>query len=519
MKKTLFFLLMITFVSVLFAEQRYALVIGNSNYTNFGTLRNPVNDANDMETALKSLGFDVDKVLDGSLSRMETAAVRLRNRLTEAGNDSVGFFFFAGHGVEVGGVNYLIPADANIPDRNFLRERAFSVQVMLDMLNDSRNALNIVVLDACRNFPAVWSRTVNRGLSVIANPPANHIIMYATGAGTVAADGTGRNGLFTGHLLHNMRQPGIEVSDVFRRTMRDVADASNNQQRPALYTDFARAVYFGSQPAPVAAIPPPAQVTPAPALQPTPVITTPVAPPQRPATDNMVRIPGGSFQRGRYRITISSFSMGKYPVTQKEWREVMRTIPSLLQGDNLPVEQITWFDAVEYCNRLSQREGLTPAYTMTGRTPATGYPITAATVTWNRSANGYCLPTEAEWEYAARGGNGSPGNFTHSGSNNVNEVAWYSANSGGSTQVVGTKKPNALGLYDMSGNVWEWCWDWRGNYPRAAQTDPIGASSGTNRVVRGGSWHDSAGYARSADRYSIQPNNRFQFVGFRLAHP
>jgi len=277
MKKTLFFLLIISFVSVLFAEQRYALVIGNSNYTNFGTLRNPVNDANDMETALRSLGFNVDKLLNGSLSQMENAAVRLRNRLTEAGNDAVGFFFFAGHGVELGGVNYLIPADASIPDRNFLRDRAFPVQAMLDMLNDSRNALNIIVLDACRDFPAVWSRTVNRGLAVIASPPANHIIMYATSAGTVAADGTGRNGLFTGHLLNNLGQPGIEVSEVFRRTMRDVAGASNNQQRPALYTDFAETVYFGTRPAttePVPAQPdpePPAEEPVSVAVQPAPM--------------------------------------------------------------------------------------------------------------------------------------------------------------------------------------------------------------------------------------------------------
>ena len=248
MKKKLIFstmvILLLVSTAVVYGQEKYALVIGNSNYTNFGTLRNPVNDANDIEAILIRLGFTVDKVLDGSLSQMEESAVKLKNRLTEAGNDSIGFFFYAGHGLELGGVNYLIPANAIIPDRNFLRERAFSVQIMLDMLNDSRNALNIVVLDACRDFPAAWSRSMSRGLSVVSNPPANHIIMYATGAGTVANDGTGRNGLFTSHLLNNLQQPGLDVNEIFRRTMGDVAEASNNEQRPALYTDFAKTMYF-----------------------------------------------------------------------------------------------------------------------------------------------------------------------------------------------------------------------------------------------------------------------------------
>ena len=239
-----------------YGQEKFALVIGNSSYTYFGTLKNPENDAIDMKDVLESLGFTVDIVLNGSLGQMENSAIRLRNRLSEAGNDAIGFFFFAGHGLEMNSVNYLIPSDANIPDRNFLRERAFSVQVMLDMLNDSRNALNIIVLDACRDFPAAWSRNLNRGLAVIANPPANHIIMYATGAGTVANDGTGRNGLFTGLLLNNLKQPGMDINEIFRRTMSDVSRASNNEQRPALYTDFAETVYFGSRPVTAQSSPP-----------------------------------------------------------------------------------------------------------------------------------------------------------------------------------------------------------------------------------------------------------------------
>jgi len=245
-----------------------------------------------------------------------------------------------------------------------------------------------------------------------------------------------------------------------------------------------------------------------------------------PAPPGMVNIPGGTFLMGSgdvenaspvRAVTISSFSIGRYPVTQKEWREVTGTDPSRFKGDDLPVETVTWFDAVEYCNRLSQMEDLTPAYTIAGRTPETGHPITGAGVIWNPDADGYRLPTEAEWEYAARGGNGSPSNFIYSGSDNIDEVAWYFDNSGGSTHPVGTKKPNALVLYDMGGNVQEWCWDWWGSYPDTAQTDPTGVHSAFVRVLRGGSWGNSAGDIRSVYRYHYWPNLMDNVIGFRIA--
>ena len=232
------------------AQQKHALVIGNGAYTNFGVLPNPVNDANDVATTLQNMGFNVEVVQNGSLSQMENAIIRLKNRLLEAGNNSYGFLYYAGHAVQLDAENYLIPADANIPGTNFLRERALSLQIMLDRLNETRNVLNIVVLDACRDFPASWSRSrsIERGLAVVHRHPANSIIMYATGAGRVASDGTGRNGLFTSHLLNNLNIHGLEVNEVFRRTMSDVASASNNEQRPALYTDFSGTAYLGTRP-------------------------------------------------------------------------------------------------------------------------------------------------------------------------------------------------------------------------------------------------------------------------------
>jgi formylglycine-generating enzyme required for sulfatase activity len=249
-----------------------------------------------------------------------------------------------------------------------------------------------------------------------------------------------------------------------------------------------------------------------------------------PIPDSFVRVEGGTFQMGSnsgfddekpvHTVTITGFYMGKYEVTQKEWTAIMGSNPSEFKGDNLPVENVSWYDAIEYCNRLSEKEKLTPAYTIDKSQKdgnnKSGVDDIKWTVGWNRNANGYRLPTEAEWEYAAKGGNGSPGNYTYAGSNNVGEVAWYDENSAGSTQEVGAKNPNELGLYDMSGNVWEWCWDWYGTYDTANQTDPIGASSGSDRVGRGGGWIDSARFVRSASRYDGNPSSRGVLLGFRI---
>jgi len=262
MKKVLLFLLILSAGSVLFAQQKFALVIGNAEYTSLSRLNNPVNDANDITATLQSLGFTVEKILNGSLDQMENGVIRLRNRLS-VNKDSYGFFFYAGHGVQAGGTNYLIPSNANIPGENFLRERALSVQAMLSELNDAGNELNIVVLDACRDNPFGWARSGSRGLSTVSHQPADSIIVYATSAGSVAADGTGKNGLFTEHFLTHLKTPGLEVNEVFRRTMGDVSRASRNQQRPAVYNQYPGTAVLNtgnqarqSTPAPAASGPP-----------------------------------------------------------------------------------------------------------------------------------------------------------------------------------------------------------------------------------------------------------------------
>jgi formylglycine-generating enzyme required for sulfatase activity/predicted GH43/DUF377 family glycosyl hydrolase len=230
----------------------------------------------------------------------------------------------------------------------------------------------------------------------------------------------------------------------------------------------------------------------------------------------MMPITGGTFNNGTSNVTVSSFTMSATEVNQSQYQTVTGSDPSTFTGDtSKPVEMVTWYDAVEFCNKLSEREGLADVYLISGRTPATGYPITSATVTMDISKNGYRLPMEAEWEYAARGAQSTHG-YTYAGSNTVDDVAWYSVNSGNTTHDVGTKETNELGLYDMSGNVWEWCWDWYGSYSSSAQTNPTGVSSGSTRVIRGGSWNYAATYCAVSDRGYALPAVPYNYFGFRV---
>ena len=256
---------------------------------------------------------------------------------------------------------------------------------------------------------------------------------------------------------------------------------------------------------------------------------------------DMVLIPAGTFIMGspasepnrnsdetQHSVTVSSFYMGKYEVIQAQYEAVMGNNPSNITGTNLPVEMVTWYDAVEFCNKLSEIEGLQPVYTIAGRNPVSGYPITSATVTVDWSKNGYRLPTEAEWEYACRAGTETAFNW---GTNQItstqaNFIASFNLYNGSplgiqrsTTIAVGSFAPNAWGLYDMHGNVWEWCWDWYGAYSTEAQTDPKGATTGDSRVPRGGSWGNYGKDQRSACRDDDQfegPEYRDGYGGFRL---
>ena len=219
----------------------------------------------------------------------------------------------------------------------------------------------------------------------------------------------------------------------------------------------------------------------------------------------MKYVEGGTFQMGAtseqgsdawddeepvHSVTLSGYWIGKTEVTQELWQAVMGNNPSYFSGTNLPVEKVSWNDIVnDFLPKLN-----------------------------NLTGKQFRLPTEAEWEYAARGGKASQG-YKYAGSNTIGDVAWYDGNSSGKTHAVKTKSPNELGLYDMTGNVWEWCSDWYGSYSSGSQTNPTGQSSGSYRVLRGGSWNISAGFCRVSGRNYGGPDIRNYSCGFRLCCP
>lgn len=253
-------------------------------------------------------------------------------------------------------------------------------------------------------------------------------------------------------------------------------------------------------------------------------------------TNDLILINGGTYLMGspetemqretdevQHEVTVSDFYIGRYEVTQKEYEEVMGENPSNFEGENLPVENVTWYEAIEYCNKLSEKEGLTSVYTIDGEN-----------VSWDRSANGYRLPTEAEWEYAARAGTTSPFNTENSISDE--EANYYGHYPYGieenyftqenleteprqyrqTTVEVDSFSPNKWGLYNIHGNVAEWCFDYYGAYDLENTDNPSGPTTGTLRVNRGGGWNDYAKHLRCAYRASTTPDQKMSNIGFRV---
>ena len=247
----------------------------------------------------------------------------------------------------------------------------------------------------------------------------------------------------------------------------------------------------------------------------------------------MIKVSAGTFIRGSSDINEAvnlvtlthDFWIGKYEITQEQYEYIMKINPSWYHGGDereaasgeeqrkRPVENVTWFDAVEFCNKLSEKEGLASVYTITGRNPVNGYPIIFANVTANWNVNGYRLPTEAEWEYACRAGTAT---VYSTGDIITGNTGWYFDNSGNKTHQTGLKTPNDFGLFDMHGNVWEWCWDWHRVYSGRAETNPQGPASGTYRAARGGSWSNTGQNLRSALRGINYPDSRLNNIGFRV---
>jgi formylglycine-generating enzyme required for sulfatase activity len=471
--------------------------------------------------------------------------------------------FYAGHGLQIKGENYLPAVDADISGEEDVPTQSLAMRQIMDVLEEAKTRLNLVFLDACRNNPYARSfRSASDGLNRV-NAPSGTLISFATRPGSVAADGTGRNGLYTGALLEQMNNQNQPIEQVLKKVVSQVKTASNSQQEPwmegsiegefcfgecgkqvaqsglsddrvfwesvkdsrdvneikAYLEQFPLGIFAGLARARLAALEkagPQVSVSKLPQTIPPALIPlTSVLKAGSVFRDcdicpEMVVIPGGTFQMGstatgflgqnkpvsyetpQHEVSVKQFAIGKYEVTQEQWSAVMGTTPSRFTGTNLPVELVSWADANEYVKKLSEKTG-----------------------------KNYRLPTEAEWEYAARAGSQSAYSFGDS-EFELEKFAWFNSTgfnlNGKSTKPVGGKLPNGFGLFDVHGNVFEWTQDcWNINYEGA----PIDGTAWTKgdcsrRVIRGGSWVNTREGLRSASRDRSLLEARQDHYGLRV---
>jgi formylglycine-generating enzyme required for sulfatase activity len=540
-------------------EKRLALVVGNSDYKT-KPLVNPQNDAADMKAALESLGFEV--IYGVNLKTKTEMREKINEFGQKLGNGGVGLFYYAGHGVQVDGRNYLIPTNADINNEAEVDLEGVDINYVLGAMSTAKNRFNIVILDACRDnpFKRNWRSIGNDGLAQI-KAPSGTMVAYATQPGNTASDGITRNGLYTSQLLIEIKKPNVLIETMFKRVAENVANLSMDKQEPWVSYSIKGDFYFVEN----------AETDPNAAESeawnriknsinrndfklfvsnfPNGIYTAqakikweqtwwdsiknsskiadfndflnrfpsgiyaesakfalkrlqPVLPPIKPTSSvtlisnklgmKFANIPAGTFQMGEtgdsHTVTLSqSFYLGTTEVTQTQWVSVMFNNPSSFNNcDNCPVENVSWEDVQAFIKKLN-----------------------------DRGDGKYRLPTEAEWEYAARANSTAKYSF---GDNEalLGNYAWFDKNSGSKTHEAATKQPNDWGLYDMHGNVWEWVQDWYGDYPTGSVTNPAGIKTGTDKVIRGGSWGNDRTLLQSASRSGYAPSIRDQFLGFRL---
>ena len=572
MKKAIPIAVLMFTAAILSAQNKTALVVGNGQYKNdFSALANPVPEARNMADALESIGFEVIRAYNvQSQDRFYALLEMFENKVKQRGG--IALFHYGGHGVQVDGENYLLPTETAIPDERRARSRGISVSEVTSAIESSSPDTSVIILDACRNNP--FGRGGERGLARI-KPPRNSLVVYAADAGESAKDGLftptllkylTRSGWSLNQVLQRTRadvlassggrqSPGEYsqlLTDIYLAGASGAASARPNAPAPSFSLEQSYGSLEVSVQTPgtlyldgksMGRIPTGsrAKLTDIPAgrhnlemryggksesktitVQENRSLSVAFSWVERPdEPDGYVLVEGGTFRMGStnsdaesnespvHSVTVDSFYMAETEVTFDQYDAycsatgISRPSDSGWGRGSRPVINVSWYDAVNYCNWLSGQDGLSKVYRISG-----------TSVTWNQGANGYRLPTEAEWEYAARGGTRSKG-YKYAGSNNIGEVGWYSGNSGSKTHPVKGKGANELGLYDMSGNVYEWCWDWYDRYSSTAQTNPTGPSSGSLRLGRGGSGESYFRPLQSTYRGRDSPSHRRSHIGFR----
>jgi formylglycine-generating enzyme required for sulfatase activity len=540
------------------AEKRLALVIGNGKYPS-APLSNPANDAEDMAAVLEKLGFEVILRRDAGRQAMEGAVQAFYRKLQ--GSRGIGLFYYAGHGLQVQGQNYLVPVDAEIESEGDVSYRAIDAGWVLRKMEDAANPVNIVILDACRNNPFTRGfRSAEKGLAQMPSPTGS-IISYATAPGSVAADGQGRNGLYTRHLLRRLGSRGLSIEEVFAQVRQDVWNESGKKQTPWTSTSLMGRVSLAADAMTVVTEP-----APPPAGEAEIAVLQPVAGPASAGRSGnslgmeFAWIAPGSFLMGqsqaeRQELLRTKGQAGYDQYYQRETQHhVTLTRGFFLQTGEVTVGQWRSFARATGYRTEAERDGGVYLWSNGGWQKRAGlfweapgfiqddrHPVTC--VSWNDAqefigwVNGsqggvHRLPTEAEWEYACRAGSGTARYWGDSPDEaclyaNVADLRAKSANPEWTvhpcddgfhqTAPVARYRANRLGLFDMLGNAYEWCSDWYGGYPSAPVTDPGGPSGGAQRVARGGSWSAEPASARSAYRFAFAPDYRFDFLGFRLA--
>lgn len=539
------------------AEPRLALVIGNSKYgAEIGKLPNPANDADLMAATLGKLGFKVTKLVDADQKQMKRAIADFGSALIKAGPDAAALFFYAGHGVQIDGENYLIPIAAVIEKEADAVLEAVPANWILKQMEFAGNRINIIILDACRNNPlARGMRGSTRGLARM-DAPKGSFIAYSTAPGETAADGDAKNSPYTQALTKAMLEPGVAIEETFRNARVDVLNATSEAQVPWESSSLTGAFYFQAGPAqPAAAAPTPeapakttamAEASPSSSKSLPSGIKAGSVIKDCPACPDLLAVAPGAFVMGAgededdatdaegppAKITVGAFALGKTEVTRGEFA-------AFTDATNYQPAKSCWGQlAGGKYDFIDGNDWRRPGFDQTDRDPVVC--ITAddaqAYAKWlaKETGNPYRLPSEAEWEYAARGGAVGPyywGNDADgicANGNIADESAarkfkgWnvIDCNDGYVfTAPAGSFAPNAFGFYDMLGNAKEWvadCWnDDLGGIGSTAKARRSGRCE--MRVVRGSAWDAPPPVSRLAFREGNNRPTAYFNYGFRIA--